>query len=266
MEGTITVQSVNQPAVQLVCTELDEQEQIIRTAGIQSFLIIGAALREIREKELYRQRGYQYFEQYLASDVKENFGIKRSQAYNYICASIVAESMGNCTSKILDMPGTEHQYRLLRSLPEKERASVWEKVSQEPSEKWYALLAEEVEARKPPRLSASEEVVNRVRSTLARVLGAGSDEERIAALKATEDPEDFRGSILVSAIAAGLTVDTSLNEIQLACIEVRKEIESKRPKCWWATINGKRFKVVSIEIFTTYGPQKITSFDSLVYA
>jgi hypothetical protein len=57
--------------------------------GMQTFVEVGRALNQIREGKLYREQGHGTFEEYC----QIRWGMKRSQAYNYISACDLVENV-----------------------------------------------------------------------------------------------------------------------------------------------------------------------------
>lgn len=84
--------------------------------GLQSFIEIGAALKQIQENKLYRAQ-YLTFEAYLES----RWGMSREQGYRNISAATVAKNL----LPIGNIPTAESQVRLLSPLSEDEQRQVW---------------------------------------------------------------------------------------------------------------------------------------------
>jgi DNA N-6-adenine-methyltransferase (Dam) len=84
--------------------------------GLQSFLEIGAALKQIQQHKLYRA-DYSTFEQYLET----RWGMSREQGYRNISAATVAQNL----LPIGNIPTAESQVRLLSPLPEEQQREVW---------------------------------------------------------------------------------------------------------------------------------------------
>ena len=90
--------------------------------GLETFMDVGAALLEIRDKQLYRPK-YKTFELYC----RERWKVSRIHAYRLIESSKVASNLlpvGNI------QPQTESQVRPLTGLPEKAQRKVWEEAVQ----------------------------------------------------------------------------------------------------------------------------------------
>jgi hypothetical protein len=118
---------------------LAELEQTIE-AGLQTFVEVGLALREVRDSRLYRVT-HGRFEDYC----KERWQIERRRAYQLIDAAGVAENV-NPGSQI----GEKH-IRPLTSLPPEVQREVWQKsVETAPNGKVTAAHVEKVaKAYKP---------------------------------------------------------------------------------------------------------------------
>jgi hypothetical protein len=75
-------------AVEVRRQRLRELERII-VEGMETFVAVGFALKEIRDDELYREAGLETWDRYLKERVKVEFGIERTQALQLIaCAQI----------------------------------------------------------------------------------------------------------------------------------------------------------------------------------
>jgi hypothetical protein len=102
-----------------------ELEAIV-AKGIKSFIVVGNALKEIRDSKLYREH-YKTFEKY----VSERWKINRQRAYQLIEA---AEAKSNL-SKILDKNktadaiNTESQLRELKDVPSESMEAVVDKAA-----------------------------------------------------------------------------------------------------------------------------------------
>ena len=108
--------------------ELERLEGIIRR-NLQSFYEVGSALREIRDKGLYRDvLGFDTFEAYC----KAKWDMKRTYAFYMIESAKVIDNVHNCEQK----PATESQVRPLSRLdPEKQREAWTKAVSTAPEGK-----------------------------------------------------------------------------------------------------------------------------------
>ncbi len=82
--------------------------------GIASFIVVGEALKEIRDAKLYRE-SYKTFEKY----VDEKWGMQKSQAYRLIDASVVSQNLspiGDKNERVAEIK-TESQLRELKDVP-----------------------------------------------------------------------------------------------------------------------------------------------------
>ena len=117
--------------------ELERLEGIIRR-NLQSFYEVGSALREIRDKGLYRDvLGFDTFEAYC----KAKWDMKRTYAFYMIESAKVIDNVHNCEQK----PATESQVRPLSRLdPEKQREAWAKAVSTAPEGKVTAKHGQQV--------------------------------------------------------------------------------------------------------------------------
>lgn len=117
--------------------ELERLEGIIRR-NLQSFYEVGSALREIRDKGLYRDvLGFDTFEAYC----KAKWDMKRTYAFYMIESAKVIDNVHNCEQK----PATESQVRPLSRLdPEKQREAWAKAVSTAPEGKVTAKHVQQV--------------------------------------------------------------------------------------------------------------------------
>ncbi|GAB1542043.1 hypothetical protein NUACC21_47170 [Scytonema sp. NUACC21] len=105
--------------------------------GLRAFWEIGQALRQIREKRLYRQE-YNTFEEYC----HQRWEISRRTAYQLIDAAIVLENVRNCAQKL---PLNEAQVRPLVALPPEKQREAWNQaVSTAPNGKVTAAHVQQV--------------------------------------------------------------------------------------------------------------------------
>ena len=104
---------------------LDQLEEVV-VVNFRSFVQVGQALAEIRDRQLYRARS-KTFELY----VKAVFDVARGTAYRYIAAAQVVENVStwrqkNGNSDIIDLlPTNEAQVRPLTRLRPEQQVSVW---------------------------------------------------------------------------------------------------------------------------------------------
>lgn len=135
------------PQVQLQTASLEALESIV-DRGLGTFVEVGLALQRIRDGELYRERGYDRFEDY-ASD---RFDIQRAHAYRTIAAAQVVENVSNWRQ--LPPPKNEAQARELAQVPAEEQPQVWERALEmappgKVTAKHVSHAAAEAGARKP---------------------------------------------------------------------------------------------------------------------
>jgi hypothetical protein len=97
-------------------SELRQCEDVIER-GIQTFIEVGNALLEIREKRLYRDYGK--FEEYC----RDRWGMSRIRAHQLIDAARV---VGNVLTTVNTVPANEAQCRPLTVLEPEEQVEVWE--------------------------------------------------------------------------------------------------------------------------------------------
>ena len=89
--------------------------------NMRIFYNVGHALREIRDKKLYKSLGYIRFDDYC----KERLQISRVQSKRLIISS---EVMDNLKGKFTILPASEVQILPLANLPSKQQCEVWKKV------------------------------------------------------------------------------------------------------------------------------------------
>ena len=98
--------------------DLEKAERKIAT-GLRSFLEVGLALKEIRDKRLYRQQ-YDTFEQYCV----ERWDFSRIRAYQICAASDVVADLSTIVN--IPLPGNEAQARPMACLKTaKHRRRAW---------------------------------------------------------------------------------------------------------------------------------------------
>jgi len=127
---------------------LQQHEAIIKT-GLRTFLEVGVAFEEIRDRGLYREHGT--FEAYCQKVWK----ISRTKAYRYLKASQCVEQLESCqlaTGEKLAIPQNEAQARSMSNLPAEKQVEVSRKVAKktsQPTARDFAEAAAEVEDEKP---------------------------------------------------------------------------------------------------------------------
>jgi len=100
-------------------SRLFQLEETIRQ-GLNTFVDVGNALLEIRDKRLYRQE-YSTFEDYC----REQWGMSRPRAYQLIDAASVVTNLSTIVDKF---PDSESQARPLASLEPAEQVEAWKRV------------------------------------------------------------------------------------------------------------------------------------------
>jgi hypothetical protein len=89
--------------------------------GLKSFVVVGQALKQIQEQQLYRAK-YSTFEWYLS----ERWGLKRQRAYELIEAATITTSL----SEISDAPpAVESHAAALAAAPEIDRPKIWKEAN-----------------------------------------------------------------------------------------------------------------------------------------
>jgi len=100
-------------------SRLYQLEETIRQ-GLNTFVDVGNALLEIRDKRLYRQE-YSTFEEYC----REQWNMERRRAYQLMDAAQVVENVYHGTQIL---PTSERQARPLTSLEPAEQVEAWKRV------------------------------------------------------------------------------------------------------------------------------------------
>lgn len=137
--------------------ELNEREERIER-GFETFIDVGNALREIRDRRGYRTAGYDRFEDYLF----ERWELTRDRAYQLIAAASVSDLLSSNVENFLHTPpDNESQARALAPLaktdPDAAR-EVWQEVQDEHGDKVTASkVREAVKERMPQRTYACPE-------------------------------------------------------------------------------------------------------------
>ena len=102
-------------------SRLFQLEETIRQ-GLNTFVDVGNALLEIRDKRLYRQE-YHTFEDYC----REQWNMKQSRAYQFMDSAKVVGNLQSSTIVEL-LPINESQARPLASLEPEEQVEAWKRV------------------------------------------------------------------------------------------------------------------------------------------
>lgn len=103
--------------------DLARLEQVIQR-GLETFIEVGNALSQIRDRRLYAQ-SHQSFEEYC----KERWGLKQSRAYQLMDAAQTIENLSQ-SSTIVELPKNEAQCRPLTKLPPEQQAEAWQEAVQ----------------------------------------------------------------------------------------------------------------------------------------
>src|SRR5581483_12316208 len=111
-------------SAEVVPSRFDACEAVIR-AGLATFYDVGAALLEIREDRLYREIGYQRFEDYC----RERWDMDDSYARRLLDANQVRTAIRSAPIGAVSLPANEAQVRelmpVLRAEPTRV-AAVWQ--------------------------------------------------------------------------------------------------------------------------------------------
>ncbi|NRA48230.1 MAG: hypothetical protein HRU12_03790 [Phaeodactylibacter sp.] len=126
------------------------QRNVDKVKGLQaqieeSYIELGAALKEIRDKAFYQEAGYSSFEEYC----KEKWRVGKSQANRYIQGSNIADDIINAhgRSEVFALPRSERQIRPLSKVAPDERGEVWKTITEEykPEQITSKIVEREVE-------------------------------------------------------------------------------------------------------------------------
>lgn len=125
---------------------LDELEVVIER-GKQTFVEVGLALMEVRDRRLYKDAGFATFEKYCVGRWKFN----RSYSHSLIDAAKTVQvlQLDNKTSAMADAPSNERQARELAPLARKDpdvAREVWADVVTESKENDEPITAKKVRA------------------------------------------------------------------------------------------------------------------------
>lgn len=102
---------------EVVLATLGELEAVIE-GGLRTFVEVGAALLEIRDRRLYREQGFKTFEDYC----QERWKWSRRHVNRQIEAAGVVRNLGPMGPTV---PENERQARQLVPLPPEEQREVW---------------------------------------------------------------------------------------------------------------------------------------------
>lgn len=103
--------------------EIDHLErcEAIIERGLQTFMLVGTALMEIRDSRLYRHFGT--FEDYC----RERWGLNRQRAYQLIDAARVVQNVNHGGQAPPILPTNERQVRPIVNLEPDQQRTVWQK-------------------------------------------------------------------------------------------------------------------------------------------
>jgi len=102
---------------------LQSLEQMIES-NFKAFYQVGLALKEIRDKKLYKSQGYHRFKDYCI----ERWDMGSRYAYLQIESSVVVENLRSTGTDLL--PACERQVRPLTKLEPQQQSEAWERVIQ----------------------------------------------------------------------------------------------------------------------------------------
>lgn len=122
--GELETKGVRSTLSQAEEEELEQHEETIRK-GMATFMNVGTALKEIREKRLYRAH-YSSFEEYCES----RWQFKRAYGARVIQAAKVVRRLRE-EGRFNRYPANEFQARALIGLSDKELLDVWERLETE---------------------------------------------------------------------------------------------------------------------------------------
>ena len=122
----MALQRRDEPVKSLSAQEAKRLEQLesVVVENFKTFVQVGQALAEIRDRKLYRTKAMT-FERYC----KELFDIAKSRAYEFISASDVVKNVRNCGrfgEESLLLPLNESQVRPLTKLRPEQQVAVWQ--------------------------------------------------------------------------------------------------------------------------------------------
>lgn len=165
-----------------------QSERLIELCGIvrrgmQTFVEMGAALREIRDSGLYTEHA-ENFEEFVAAE----FGFSRPRAYQLIAAAGVVEEM---STQVDILPTSERQVRALLDAPPEHRAEAWKDAQTEGGEQPKPAAVRKAADKYVPmseRLARAEKrkakPVSRVKQMEIDRIAAAEEAERAAAERA----------------------------------------------------------------------------------
>lgn len=115
--GAAAANTKSDLALRAVQNELEQCETVIAKHG-QAFIEVGRALANIRDKQLYKERGFKTFETYC----RQRWEMSKTFANHQIAAARMMDAL----TAIAVKPENESQIRPLLKLPDADRLKVWE--------------------------------------------------------------------------------------------------------------------------------------------
>jgi len=103
-------------------TRLAKLENIIKT-NLAAFYAVGCALREIRDKRLYKLKGFSEFDDYC----RNTWDMQRAHALRLETAADVIDNLKNVSKLDTFLPQTESQVRPLAKLTPEKQIEAWQK-------------------------------------------------------------------------------------------------------------------------------------------
>jgi len=127
LEEVPVISEIIPTSVSALSEEISDEERLkqlekIIDVNLKAFYEVGLALKEVRDRELYKLQGFVTFEDYCV----QRWEMHRSNAYRLIDSSIVMTNLSPMGDKLL--PANERQIRPLTKLPPEQQQAVWEKV------------------------------------------------------------------------------------------------------------------------------------------
>lgn len=120
--GEIIPASVSALSEEISDEERLKQLETIIDLNLKAFYEVGLALKEVRDRELYKLQSFITFEDYCV----QRWEMHRANAYRLIDSSVVMTNLSPMGDKLL--PANERQVRPLTKLPPEQQQEVWEKV------------------------------------------------------------------------------------------------------------------------------------------
>lgn len=117
--------------------------------GMETFIDVGNALKQIRDERLYRE-GYETFDEYT----KERWGWGKSYANNLIRVSDVDNNLATIVAK--EKPKTESQYREVAKAPVEKQAAVVEAANEKAAQEGRTPTAKDFKEAREELCGASK--------------------------------------------------------------------------------------------------------------